>query len=89
MISEIERTQLAVLDCMIEAGGYWTGPDRQVLISLAQAIYEDDSIDSRDHRYKRVSAAVLLLEQHGLVGVDRRTHDQPHQANIIEGIFLT
>lgn len=87
-MSKIENNMLAVLDCLIEEGGYWTGPDRQVLVTLAQDVHDDDTIDSRDARYKAISAAVLLLESYGMVAVERRTRDEPHQANIIEAIRL-
>lgn len=88
MISKIEQAQLDVLDTLIEAGGHWVAGDGRVLITLAQAIHDDESIDSHDLRYKRISVAVLRLEEHGLVAVDRRFHDEPEKANIIERIRL-
>lgn len=88
-ISKIEQAQLDVLDFLIEEGGYWTGPDGEVLLSLAAAVCENDIVDSQSSAYKRISLAVLRLEQAGLVTVERRYHDQAERANIIEAIRLT
>lgn len=88
-ITKIEQMQLDVLDFLIEEGGYWSGPDGEVLLSLAGAICEDEVVTSQSSSYKRVSLAVLRLEQAGLVGVERRYHDEAERANIIEAIRLT
>lgn len=88
-ISKIEQAQLDVLDLLIEEGGYWTGPDGEVLLTLAAAVYAHEVVDSQSSSYKRVSLAVLRLEQAGLVTVERRYHDEAERANIIEAIRLT
>lgn len=86
MMTEIERVQLAVLDALIEEGGFWGGPDREVLLSLAKHVHQDESITCHDSRYKRISLAVLKLEAEGLVSVERRHKDEAQRANILEGI---
>lgn len=87
-ISKIEQTQLDILDVLIEEGGYWTAGDGQVLVALAQAVYPDTDVRVGSPEYHRVSLAVLRLEEHGMVTVDRRFRDQAEKANIIEGIRL-
>lgn len=78
---------LDVLDVLIIHDGLWSGRPGEVLSSLSQYIFGEEAT-SQSTEYCRVSLAVLGLESIGLVRVDRRTHDQARQANVILRITL-
>ena len=85
--TRIEQCQLDILDVLIENEGVWTGPDRQVLESLSQRIHGPNArVGSKD--YQLTSMAVLRLEAHGMVRVERRYRDEHAKANIIERIVV-
>jgi hypothetical protein len=87
-VSKIEQAQLDVLDAILDAGGVWTGPDEECLLSLAQEIYGEDTLMG-SNEYRRISLAVLRLEAAELVTVNRRYHDEAVQANVLESIATT
>jgi hypothetical protein len=85
-ISLIEQCQLDVLDTLLNNGGSWATDDGTTLVTLARTAHGDDDIEVGDMKYHRTSAAVLRLEAHGLVRVDRRYQDEHAKANIVERV---
>lgn len=84
-----EETQLKVLDVLLSTDdGVWRGDWKNVLPSLAIAVYGEDAIVGSPE-YKRVSLAVLALEQAELVAVERAYEARSSKANIITKIELT
>ena len=87
-MTRIEEMQLEIIELLIDNGGYWTGGDAEVLVSLASALTgTEQKVGS--NAYKRTSLAILMLERIGFVQVERRYTDEAQRANVIERINVT